>query len=87
MAKSKVEKDRELVAERREAINRQWKSHPRAESHFTVPVTNQSGDEKVIEVDAVDQVVTINTHGVAVLDSDACLRLIKHLQESFQVVA
>ncbi len=85
--KSQVEKDQEELRERRAELNRKWKSHPRAESHFTVPVQNASGDWKDLEVDAVDDKFVINTHGEAYLTSDAVVRLMKHLQEAFQVIA
>lgn len=87
--KSKAEKDHEELVERRAELNRKWKGHPRAESHFTVPVQNASGEwkEKDLEVDAVDDKFVMNTHGEAYLTSDAAVRLMKHLQEAFQVVA
>lgn len=87
MAKTDLEKHQDEVREQQLENARDRLTHLPAESHDHVAAVNASGDEKEIEIDAFDQKLYINTHGVAVLDREGALALRKRLDRAWQVLA
>lgn len=87
MSKTDLEKHHDEVKAQQLENHQDRVTQLPAEHQSYVDVTNQSGDEKTLDVDAFDGRVHINTHGVAVLDREATAGLIKRLQRAWQVVA
>ncbi len=74
--------------ERRAKAAEAFRAHPRAEVHANVTGTSATGKtEKDIEIHALDDYVSLNTHGEVRLDRESLITLQKRLQQAFQVVA
>jgi len=87
MAKSDLEKHHDEVRELQLENARDRAVYMPAEHQSTITVTNASGDEKELEIDAFDQRLHIQSHGVAVLDHEGAIALRKRLDRAIQAIS
>lgn len=87
MAKSDLEKHHDEVREIQLQNARDRAVYMPAEHSSTVAVENVSGDEKDLEIDAFDQKLRIQSHGVAVLDHEGAIALRKRLDRAIQAIS